>query len=113
MGLFGVVLGAGPAGAALLDQPLNGAFFTGSYATGVKIAEAASKRLIKVQLELGGKDPAYVRPDADIQNAAAGLADGAFLQHRQSCCSVERIYVHADVYDAFVDAFVAEVKTYA
>jgi acyl-CoA reductase-like NAD-dependent aldehyde dehydrogenase len=112
MGLFNVVLGAGPAGAALLSQPLNGAFFTGSYATGMKVAESASKRLMKMQLELGGKDPAYVCPDVDIRAAAASLADGAFYNTGQSCCSIERIYVHADIYDAFVDTFVDEVKTY-
>ena len=108
--IFSVVLGGGKAGQLLLDQPLNGAFFTGSYATGLKIAEAASKRLMKVQLELGGKDPAYVRADADPKAAAASLADGAFYNTGQSCCSVERIYVHAAIYDAFLEAFLAEAK---
>jgi acyl-CoA reductase-like NAD-dependent aldehyde dehydrogenase len=110
--IFSVILGGGQAGQLLLEQPLNGAFFTGSYATGLKIAAAASKRLMKVQLELGGKDPAYVRADADVKAAAASLADGAFYNTGQSCCSVERIYVHAGIYDAFVAAFVAEVKSF-
>ncbi|HXB97531.1 MAG TPA: aldehyde dehydrogenase family protein [bacterium] len=111
--LFQVLLGGAATGAALLEQPLDGVFFTGSYATGQRIAQAAAGRMIKVQLELGGKDPVYVRADVDVRAAAAGLADGAFYNTGQSCCSVERLYVHASVYDAFVEAFVAEVKTYA
>src|SRR5699024_6183025 len=54
-------------------------------------------------LELGGKDPAYVRPDADLSQAAAGIADGAFFNAGQSCCSIERLYVHESVYDSFLD----------
>jgi acyl-CoA reductase-like NAD-dependent aldehyde dehydrogenase len=106
------LVGGGPTGAALLRQPVDGVFFTGSYATGAKIAAAAGKRMIKVQLELGGKDPVYVCDDVDVKAAAAALADGAFYNTGQSCCSVERIYVHESIHDAFVDAFVAEVKTY-
>ena len=66
--------------------------------------------MIKTQLELGGKDPIYVCEDVDVKAAAAGIADGAFYNTGQSCCSVERIYVHETIYDAFVAAFVAEVK---
>ena len=66
--------------------------------------------MIKVQLELGGKDPVYVCDDVDVKAAAAGIADGAFYNTGQSCCSVERIYVHESIHDAFVAAFVAEVK---
>ena len=110
--VFVPVIGAGPTGAALLRQPVDGVFFTGSYATGAKVAAAAGKRMIKVQLELGGKDPVYVCDDVDVKTAAAALADGAFYNTGQSCCSVERIYVHEAVHDAFVDAFVAEVKTF-
>jgi acyl-CoA reductase-like NAD-dependent aldehyde dehydrogenase len=109
---FVPVIGGGATGAALLRQPVDGVFFTGSYATGQKIAAAASKRMIKVQLELGGKDPIYVCEDVDVKAAAAGIADGVFYNTGQSCCSVERIYVHASTYDAFVAAFVAEVKTF-
>ena len=111
--VFVVVVGAGDVGAALLAQPVDGVFFTGSYATGAKIAAGAGRRMIKVQLELGGKDPAYVADDVDVKAAAAALADGAFYNTGQSCCSVERIYVHEAVHDAFVAAFVAEVKGYA
>jgi acyl-CoA reductase-like NAD-dependent aldehyde dehydrogenase len=110
--VFVAVPGAGATGAALLRQPVDGVFFTGSYATGAKIAAVTGKRMIKVQLELGGKDPVYVCDDVEVTAAAAGIADGAFYNTGQSCCSVERIYVHAAIHDAFVDAFVAEVKGY-
>ncbi len=110
--MFVPVVGAGATGAALLRQPVDGVFFTGSYATGAKIAAVAGKRMIKVQLELGGKDPVYVCEDVDVKAAAAGIADGAFYNTGQSCCSVERIYVHASIYDDFVAAFVDEVKGY-
>jgi acyl-CoA reductase-like NAD-dependent aldehyde dehydrogenase len=86
--------------------------FTGSVAAGHAIQRAAATRFIGVGLELGGKDPAYVRPDADLDHAVAGLVDGAFFNAGQSCCGVERIYVHADVYDAFVEAYVASVQSY-
>ena len=110
--VFVPVIGGGATGAALLRQPVDGVFFTGSYATGAKIAASAGKRMIKVQLELGGKDPVYVCDDVDVKTAAAAVADGAFYNTGQSCCSVERIYVHESIHDAFLDAFVAEVKTY-
>jgi acyl-CoA reductase-like NAD-dependent aldehyde dehydrogenase len=105
-----VIVGGGGAGAALLEQPIDGVFFTGSYATGARIAQAVGPRMIRLQLELGGKDPAYVCEDVDAAAAAASLADGAMYNTGQSCCSVERIYVHRAIHDAFVEAFVAEVK---
>ena len=108
--VFVPVVGDGATGAALLAQPIDGVFFTGSYATGARIAAVAGRRMIKVQLELGGKDPVYVCEDVDVAAAAAGIADGAFYNTGQSCCSVERIYVHESIHDAFVAAFVAEVK---
>ena len=107
--VFSVVVGDGSVGAELLSHPLDGVFFTGSYATGRRIAESVASRLTRVQLELGGKDPVYVCDDVDVEVAAAGLADGAFYNNGQSCCSVERIYVHQDVHDAFVERFVATV----
>jgi len=110
--VFVAVVGDGATGAALLRQPIDGVFFTGSYGTGAKIAATAGRRMIKVQLELGGKDPIYVCGDVDLKTAAAAVADGAFYNTGQSCCSVERVYVHEAIYDAFVDAFVAEVKGY-
>jgi len=108
--VFAAVVGGGEIGASLARQPVDGIFFTGSYATGRKIAAAAAKRMIKVQLELGGKDPIYVCEDADVKAAAASTADGAFYNTGQSCCAVERIYVHESIHVDFVDAFVATVR---
>ena len=108
--VFMPVIGGGEAGAMLVKQPVDGIFFTGSYATGSKIAAAAGKRMLKVQLELGGKDPVYVCDDVDIKTAAASIADGAFYNTGQSCCAVERVYVHAGIYSEFVAAFVATVR---
>ena len=107
--VFSVVVGDGPVGAELLSHSLDGVFFTGSYATGRRIAESVAASLTRVQLELGGKDPVYVCDDVDVAIAAEGLADGAFYNNGQSCCSVERIYVHERIYDVFVDRFVATV----
>lgn len=104
------LVGGGEVGGALLEQRIDGLFFTGSHATGVKIAAALATRLVKLQLELGGKDPTYVRADADAKAAAESLADGAMYNTGQSCCSVERIYVHEAIHDAFVEHFVATVK---
>jgi acyl-CoA reductase-like NAD-dependent aldehyde dehydrogenase len=107
--VFSVVIGDGAAGAELIKQPVDGVFFTGSYATGQRIARELGPRMVKLQLELGGKDPIYVREDVDVTNAAASLADGAMYNTGQSCCSVERIYVHQTIYQDFVIAFAKEV----
>lgn len=104
------VVGAGDVGAALLAQAVDGVFFTGSHATGQRIAQAVGPRFVKLQLELGGKDPTYVCEDVDPKAAAESLADGAMYNTGQSCCSVERIYVHERVHDAFVRHFVAAVQ---
>ena len=72
----------------------------------------SAHHLLHLQLELGGKDPAYVCDDVDIGAAAAATADGAFYNNGQSCCEVERIYVHERIYSAFVEAFVGEVKKF-
>lgn len=109
---FITLIGGGEVGAALLAQKIDGLFFTGSHATGARLMEALGPRLVKVQLELGGKDPTYVCDDANPRTAAESLADGAMYNTGQSCCSVERIYVHESIYDAFVTAFVATVKTF-
>ncbi len=106
------LVGAGAVGTALLEQKVDGVFFTGSYATGARIAQTMGSKLVKLQLELGGKDPTYVCEDADPKAAAESLADGAMYNTGQSCCSVERIYVHEKIYDAFVSAFVDCVKTF-
>lgn len=104
------VVGGGATGAALVTADVDGVFFTGSYATGQRIASATAGRMVKLQLELGGKDPTYVCEDVDVQAAAESLADGAMYNNGQSCCSVERIYVHRSIYAAFVEAFVNVVR---
>ncbi len=108
--VFTTLVGTGETGAALLAQPVDGVFFTGSAGTGAKIAAAVGARMIRLQLELGGKDPTYVCDDANAAAAAESLADGAMYNTGQSCCSVERIYVHERIHDAFVDAFLATVR---
>lgn len=110
--VFAVIRGKGDAGAALIEQKIDGVFFTGSVATGAKIAEAAAKKFIKVQLELGGKDPAYITEDVDVKAAAESTADGAMYNTGQSCCSVERVYVHENIYDDFVRHFTDTVKSF-
>jgi acyl-CoA reductase-like NAD-dependent aldehyde dehydrogenase len=87
--------------------------FTGSVDAGRAVQRAAAdRRFPGVGLELGGKDPAYVRPDADLEHAVAGLVDGAFFNAGQSCCSIERLYVHEAVYGRFVDAYVEGARAY-
>jgi acyl-CoA reductase-like NAD-dependent aldehyde dehydrogenase len=108
--VFVPLIGGATVGTALLAQDIDGVFFTGSFVTGARIAQAVGARFIKLQLELGGKDPTYVAEDADVKIAAQSLADGAMYNTGQSCCSVERIYVHERVHDAFVDAFVQTVR---
>ncbi len=111
--VFVPVVGDGAIGKALLDQPLDGMFFTGSHATGVKIAEAASRKMMRVQLELGGKDPSYVAEDVvDVAGAADAVAGGVFYNAGQSCCSIERVYVHEAVYEQFVESFLKVVGDY-
>jgi acyl-CoA reductase-like NAD-dependent aldehyde dehydrogenase len=79
--------------------------FTGSVAGGRAIERAAAGTFISLGLELGGKDPAYVRPDADFSFAVEQLVDGAFFNSGQCCCGIERVYVHEAIHDRFVDAF--------
>ena len=110
---FQVAVGGGEVGRALLELPFDGYFFTGSYKTGQYIYEKVAPKMVPCQLELGGKDPLYVADDVvDVKSIAAGTADGAFYNNGQSCCSVERIYVHEKVYDEYVKEFVKEVKGY-
>jgi acyl-CoA reductase-like NAD-dependent aldehyde dehydrogenase len=86
--------------------------FTGSVPGGHAVQQAAAVRFHGVGLELGGKDPAYVRPDANLDHAIENLADGAFFNSGQSCCAIERIYVHEALYDGFVDGLVAFASGY-
>jgi acyl-CoA reductase-like NAD-dependent aldehyde dehydrogenase len=111
--VFQVAIGKGDVGEYLLDLPFDGYFFTGSYKTGKYIYERVAPKMVPCQCELGGKDPLYVADDVnDIKAVAAATADGAFYNNGQSCCAVERIYVHENVYDQYVDEFLKEVKTY-
>jgi acyl-CoA reductase-like NAD-dependent aldehyde dehydrogenase len=86
--------------------------FTGSVAGGDAVQRAAAARRVPIGLELGGKDPAYVRADADFKAAVENLVDGAFFNSGQSCCGIERIYVAAPLYERFVEAFVALTNDY-
>jgi acyl-CoA reductase-like NAD-dependent aldehyde dehydrogenase len=111
--VFQIALGAKEVGALLLDLPFDGYFFTGSYKTGQYIYERVAPKMVPCQCELGGKDPLYVADDVtDIKAVAAGTADGAFYNNGQSCCAVERIYVHEKVYDQYLDEFVKEVRSW-
>jgi acyl-CoA reductase-like NAD-dependent aldehyde dehydrogenase len=86
--------------------------FTGSVDGGRAVQQAAAQRFIATNLELGGKDPAYVRADAPLAPAIENLVDGAYFNAGQSCCAVERIYVQREIFTEFVDGFVARVKQY-
>lgn len=86
--------------------------FTGSVPGGQAVQKAAAARFIGTGLELGGKDPAYVRPDADLNFAVENLVDGAYFNSGQSCCGIERIYVHKKIYQPFVDGFVQLTRQY-
>ncbi len=98
---------------ALVKAPqVNGVCFTGSVAGGAAVERAAAGRFIQVGLELGGNDPAYVRADARLDHAVETLVDGAFFNSGQSCCGIQRIYVHRSVYARFVDEAVALTRQY-
>ncbi len=86
--------------------------FTGSVTGGREISTAAAKTFMGVGLELGGKDPAYVREDADLDHAVESLVDGAYFNSGQSCCGIERIYVSDKIYQDFVDGFVELTRAY-
>ena len=110
---FHTAIGAGNIGEALLSLPFDGYFFTGSYKTGKYIYEKVAPKMVPCQCELGGKDPLYVSDDVkDVKTVAAGTADGAFYNNGQSCCAVERIYVHEKVYNEYTEEFIKEVKSW-
>ena len=94
------------------SDEVNFVAFTGSVAGGKMVEDVAAGRFIGVGLELGGKDPGYVRRDAKLDHAIETLIDGAFFNSGQSCCGIERIYVHQSVYDDFVDGAVALMNQY-
>jgi acyl-CoA reductase-like NAD-dependent aldehyde dehydrogenase len=106
------VVGSGAAGAALVAADVDMVCFTGSYATGRKVAAATAERLLRVQLELGGKDAAYVCDDVDIADAALAIAEGACYNGGQSCSAIERVYVHEAIATEFADALVEAVSAY-
>jgi acyl-CoA reductase-like NAD-dependent aldehyde dehydrogenase len=108
---FQLAIGKGTAGEYLLQLPLDGYFFTGSYRTGKYIAERVAPKLVPCQLELGGKDPLYVMDDVeDIEKTAAAALEGVVYNNGQSCCAVERIYVHEAIYNKFVKSYIAQAK---
>jgi acyl-CoA reductase-like NAD-dependent aldehyde dehydrogenase len=111
--VFQVATGGKATGEILLDLPFDGYFFTGSYKTGKHIYERVSSKMVPCQCELGGKDPLYVADDvSDIKSVAAATADGAFYNNGQSCCAVERIYVHEKIYEKYVEEFLNEVRSW-
>jgi succinate-semialdehyde dehydrogenase/glutarate-semialdehyde dehydrogenase len=108
--LLQVVTGDGSTGAAIVGAGVDKIMFTGSVATGRRVAEAAANYLIPVVMELGGKDPMIVLEDANLENAARGAIWGAFANCGQSCSSVERCYVQESIAERFTQAVVAETK---
>ena len=108
--LFTVVPGDGRTGAALVEAGVDKIMFTGSVATGRRVAEAAARRLTPAVLELGGKDPMIVFEDADIELAAGAAVWGAFANSGQACASVERCYVHESVAADFLARVVEKTR---
>lgn len=104
--------GHGETERAVADPRVGFVAFTGSVRGGHDMVRAASGRFVGCGLELGGKDPAYVRADADLAHAVENLVDGSFFNSGQSCCGVERIYVHREVFSAFVEGFVELTRRY-
>jgi acyl-CoA reductase-like NAD-dependent aldehyde dehydrogenase len=96
----------------IADPRIRFVSFTGSVAGGAAVQRAAGEQFIATNLELGGKDPAYVRSDAPLAATIENLVDGVYFNAGQSCCAVERIYVHQDIYRPFVDGFIDLTRTY-
>ncbi|HEV2834432.1 MAG TPA: aldehyde dehydrogenase family protein [Pyrinomonadaceae bacterium] len=109
-GLLHIVTGDGSTGAALVEAGVDKVMFTGSVATGKRVAEAAAKHLTPVVLELGGKDPMIVLEDANLPNAARAAVWGGFANAGQACASIERCYVHESVAKEFTDLVVNETQ---
>jgi succinate-semialdehyde dehydrogenase/glutarate-semialdehyde dehydrogenase len=100
--LLQIVVGDGATGAALIESDIDKLIFTGSVATGKRVAEAAARRVLPVVLELGGKDPMIVLPDVDLDIVTSGALWGGFMNAGQTCLSVERCYVHRSIYEPFL-----------
>ncbi|BAV64438.1 aldehyde dehydrogenase family protein [Sphingobium cloacae] len=112
-GIINVVTGFGEAGAALVEHPdVDKVAFTGSTEVGKAIVRAASGNLKKVSLELGGKSPQIVLPDADLNAAAASIAQGIFFNQGQTCTAGSRLYAHESCYDQLLDAIAAQAETF-
>ncbi|MBV9958831.1 MAG: aldehyde dehydrogenase family protein, partial [Acidobacteria bacterium] len=109
-GLLEVVTGDGRTGAALTEARVDKIMFTGSVATGRRVAEAAARRLIPCVLELGGKDPMVVLDDANIETAASAAVWGGFANSGQACASVERLYVQEKIAPQFIAEVVKQVR---
>jgi acyl-CoA reductase-like NAD-dependent aldehyde dehydrogenase len=109
-GLLQIVTGDGKTGAALVESGVDKIMFTGSVATGKRVAESAARRLVPVVLELGGKDPMIVLEDAELETAAGAAVWGAFSNAGQACASVERCYVHSSIAEQFTERVVEKVR---
>ena len=94
------------------DHRINHVLFTGSVSGGKEIKKSIGTRFIGAGLELGGKDPAYVRSDCNLEHAIENLVDGSYFNSGQSCCGIERIYVDENIYDKFVDGFKSITEKY-
>src|SRR5579872_924281 len=108
--VFQVILGDSSTGAALVESNIDKLVFTGSVATGKRIAQTAAARLLPVVLELGGKDPMIVLEDADVEVASSGAVWAAFVNAGQTCLSVERCYVHRSIYEPFISLCAEKAK---
>ncbi len=96
----------------IADERIDHVLFTGSVSGGRQVKKAIGERFINAGLELGGKDPAYVRKDCNLQHAIENLADGSFYNSGQSCCGIERIYVDSEVYNDFVEGMKSITEKY-
>ena len=96
----------------IADSRIDHVLFTGSVSGGIEVKKAIGTRFIGAGLELGGKDPAYVRSDCNFDHAVENLVDGSYYNSGQSCCGIERIYVDEKIFDNFVDAFKAQTEKY-
>ncbi len=112
-GIFAhVVVPDSEAASLVADPRVDHVAFTGSVKTGKSVYKIAGERMIDAGLELGGKDPAYVAEDADLDFAAENVVDGACYNAGQSCCAVERVYVHHSLYDRFLERAQKNVAAY-
>ena len=108
--VFQVMVGDGATGAALVHSKIDKLIFTGSVATGKRIAVVAAERMLPVVLELGGKDPMLVLDDADVDVASSAAVWGAYMNAGQTCLSVERCYVHRSLYELFLKECVEKTR---